>query len=448
MTIAASTGAEPAMRAQGCESILAWTVYDHLDAPRCLFSDQSDVPAKVETLPPLDYSLMVRLESNYVQGVQNKNPILDLSALHQMILQVAENGADWSVETCLVTLVCALGAVTETFPVSVAADNDMDAPPSIDPDRNAADFRLARQFWNLAAKRLGLVLGQNSVQAAQCLCLAGIWYMHMMQPLEAWKHFDLAGTVWHSLILVSTPPRAMTMGVGDGGPQTSRTSQTSTAASITAMQALYFTIWKSECELRMELSLPSPVLDSINFPYAFPTPPATADAGHEYATETVVSERSWYFFLSDIAARHLLNRLLRTDTDSPATTTNTTLTPHTVRRMIAQADMIETQVTNWHASLPSTLYFDVPVGYTPEPLLDDLSLILRYRYFAMRELVGRPFVRLCVERSIDHLDAATRPVVLSSAGQSLRYCILKLHGVLACRHQGIWLALRVSPRRP
>lgn len=431
------------MRAHGAESILSWSVFDDLDAPACLFGarDTDNTLTAVESPPPLEHSLLMRLEAKYIEGVQSKNPVLDMPALRQMVLRVAENGLDWSVQTCLVSLVCALGAATDACPVPsgptspLSRDADADGVMQSEP----GDMLLAKQFWNVAAKRLGLVLGQNTIQAAQCLCLTGIWYMYMLQPLEAWRHFDMAGTVWHSINLVSQRPRA---GVDSSMQEASP-----------AMQPLYFTIWKSECELRMEMSLPSPILDSVYFPYVFPTPPDVAAAGD---VDSVGSERCWYYYLADIAARHLLNRLLRAEPDEQQ---QQQATASGIQRMLARADMIEGQVASWHESLPPTLRFAVPdsdappeseadPGLLPEPVPDELTLILRYRYFSLRELVGRPFVRLCVEApaeqllSLRRLHPSTHARVVALASQSLRYCMLKLHLPPAFRHQGLWLALR------
>ncbi len=29
-----------------------------------------------------------------------------------------------------------------------------------------------------------------------------IWSMHQMQPLQAWKYFNLAGAAWHAVDLI------------------------------------------------------------------------------------------------------------------------------------------------------------------------------------------------------------------------------------------------------
>jgi hypothetical protein len=133
----------------------------------------SPLPGSEETRPPttqlpnLEYSELTRLESKYVAFVHTKNPILVLQKLHASISRLAENGLDWSTETCLVSLVCALGALSQPYSLSVGTPN-LSPRPSFDDET-----KLATQYWSVAAKRLGFVVGHNSLEAVQCLCLAG-----------------------------------------------------------------------------------------------------------------------------------------------------------------------------------------------------------------------------------------------------------------------------------
>ena len=203
-------------RPQGMESVLEWTVLAPYRTATSCFNDDAVALAHVQSLPNISYKELSRLASKYIVGVHLKNPLLDLAELDRLISQVAENGLDWSSTTCLVTLVCAIGAITQEYqyhgrtPVS-------DAVPETPVDFGS-EPELSMQFWNLAVKRLGFVIGDNDPVAIQCLCLAGyvklqknanhvslifsrIWSMHQMQPLQAWKYFNLAGSSWYSVNL-------------------------------------------------------------------------------------------------------------------------------------------------------------------------------------------------------------------------------------------------------
>ena len=277
------------------------------------------------------------------------------------------------------------------------------------------------QFWSLAVKRLGFAVGQNDIEAVQCLCLAGVWYMHHLQPLQAWKYFNLAGNAWY---LVKLTHQSMHDSLDDD----SRTR------SLTLMQSLYFTIWKSECELRLELDIPGSILEKLDVPDAFPLPPNPSD--RSWDRESGYTERAWYYYLAEIAIRHLFNHLLRTHfwmTDEHSDTD--------IRRMVAQADVMDGQIRDWYATLPSIVHFDIPSGATPRPHPDDLTQILRNRYVACRELTYRPFVRLCVDRRLD-MDPQLGSRVMELANQGLQCCVFKLSQVLPHLHQGTWFGLR------
>ncbi|RTE84400.1 hypothetical protein BHE90_001046 [Fusarium euwallaceae] len=414
------------VRPQGVESILDWEIFAPDRPTQCLFAQRNPPSMGSYSLPDTSYPQLARLESKYIDTLHTKNPILDLSDLHRMILQVAEDGLDWSTQTCLVALVCANAAITEPYPESIGED---EMSLSSTPDQKArekAELDLSMQFWNVAIKRLGYASGQSSVQAVQCLCLAGIWYMHRLEPLEAWKHFSLAGTAWHSLSLTHFPHGELI------------NQADSSSNELTIMQALYFTIWKSECELRLELPLPSPsVLDNAYFPLAFPQPPSLGS--HPLDPDTTERERSWYYYLSEIAARHLINRLLQMNSEVP-----TTPTEKQVRRMISQAEMMETQIFDWYSSLPPIFYFDIPEGYQIGFHPNAMIFVLRHRYFTLRELVSRPFVRLCVDRLVDGMDPSLYTPVTSFASQCLQFCMLKLGQVVGHRHQGAWYTIRMT----
>lgn len=180
--------------------------------------------------------------------------------------------------------------------------------------------------------------------------------------------------------------------------------------------------------------MPGPILDNVEFPHAFPLPPNLSDQalspGHAQ------TERAWYYYLAEIGARHMLNRILRTHT------WNTDVrTERQIRQMVAQADDFEEQVHQWYLSLPPMFYFEIPSGYVLEPHPSELAYILRHRYLGCRELIGRPFLKLCVENPLQ-IDPGLRSRVAALASQSLQYCLLRVGKISPQLHQGTWFALR------
>lgn len=187
-------------------------------------------------------------------------------------------------------------------------------------------------------------------------------------------------------------------------------------------------------ELKLEIDVPGPILDNVEFPHAFPLPPNLNDQvlspRHEQA------ERGWYYYLAEIAARHMLNRILRLHTWRMEIRTE-----KQIREMVAQADELEEQVQQWYDSLPPMFSFEIPTGDVLEPHPDEQAFILRHRYMGCRELIGRPFVKLCVEKPLD-IEPQLRSRVTSLASQCLQYCLLRVHKVSPQLHQGTWFLLR------
>ncbi|KAI9148235.1 putative beta-glucosidase C [Paramyrothecium foliicola] len=395
---------ESKLQAQGAETVLEWDILAPYRTNDCLFATTGQPHEDFDSLSPpvLRRDEMLRLESRYIQGVHTKNPFLKLPELRAKILDVAENGPGWSTKTCLVALVCAIGAATQPVGETNLARDAESPAAEAQCLTGPSELDLSFQYWGIATKRIGIAIGRNEIEAVQCLCLAGIWHMHMFRPIEAWRFFHLAGAAWHGLKLM------------DQQLHQPHDVVATPSKSLSSMQALHFTIWKSQCELLMELPLPSTDLDDSLFPHGFPNPPTAETSDPTYIITD--HERTWWYYLAEIAARHLLNRIARTDRVVPRLVT----TDH-VRKMLRQADIMEMQIHNWYLSLPSLFRFRIPTGLDLEHNSDDLTLILRHRYLGLREYVGRPFVRLCVEFALEDIEPAVRAKVVSLASQSVEY---------------------------
>lgn len=78
-------------------------------------------------------------------------------------------------------------------------------------------------------------------------------------------------------------------------------------------------------EIRLEIDVPSSGLAKVDYPDIFPTPPfgspsphaedaeggSDLELSHVYSTsDQSAFERSWYYYLSDIAARRIFNRVI------------------------------------------------------------------------------------------------------------------------------------------
>ncbi|KAI8652574.1 Zn(2)-C6 fungal-type domain-containing protein [Fusarium keratoplasticum] len=407
---------------QKIENIIQWRIFQSHIVASDIYPD-ADLPVTLDhSMPSTDRRLLTDLESRYIHSVHLFNPILHLPTLHDLILRVAESQFDWSPETCLVALVCAIGAMTEPLDTSQTPEASSVVNP--DESRNRSDPILAIRYWNVASKRLGLVLDRNDITAVQCLCLAGIWHMLNLQPLQAWKYFSHAGNAWFCTVMRN-------------GPLPKHPERTH-FGPICVQDALCFTIWKSICELHPELSLPPSVLQDCEVLRPFPTLPDLDDPRLD--DPLINSERSWLYYLAEIAARHLINDLLEChvyDFDN--------LQRADVVRMIRHTEIFEAQIDEWRSSLPAQLQFDVTTDWTLPELDHPMTMVLRQRYLSSLELTYRPLLRLCTDFSLEDFQGYEAPLlssVVKLASQNLRFSYLKILNTSKSLHQGTWFNLR------
>lgn len=150
-----------------------------------------------------------------------------------------------------------------------------------------------------------------------------------------------------------------------------------------------------------------------------------------------IERRSWYYYLAEIACRHLINRILEVHRENR-------LDPSTrsIERMLRHLGVFETQLHEWYTSLPAELTFPIPWGRV-EPLAEELSNHLRGRYLAIRELCYRPFVRLCVTQTLD-INPGLQAQVTAVASQGLLHSMFRLQAIPSqSRHHGLWFQLRI-----
>ena len=154
----------------GLDSILSWPIFSASGPYVIPLTTRRDDLTAAYTLPGMQLGELLRLEAKFLTNVHPKNPIIDTVSLRGYICHLAEHGPDWSPETCLVALVCALGAYSQAYrPQDDLQGGDSFIPPIDWPSSDS----IARGFWAIAVKRLGIVVGQESATAIQCLSLAG-----------------------------------------------------------------------------------------------------------------------------------------------------------------------------------------------------------------------------------------------------------------------------------
>lgn len=156
---------------QGCE---AYTYLDDLFTQ----SDKQSSRGVSESSWDSSTSINISTERSDIEPLVNqffnrvniKNPILSRQVANQYCQQYYEHGALFNLETCLVLLMCALGAVSMEFdPLDIGQSSGSSSYPS----SQLSSLRLAHRYFVAAEKRLGSAMSNVNTLAVQCLCLAG-----------------------------------------------------------------------------------------------------------------------------------------------------------------------------------------------------------------------------------------------------------------------------------
>ncbi|KAL2846896.1 C6 zinc finger domain protein [Aspergillus pseudoustus] len=332
--------------------------------------------ARLQTgVEPAIWSLLDR----FFHFVHVKNPVLDEAHVRSLVARFCANGLDWSHESCLILLVLSLGATATAF--DCLDGNDADSMP------------LARSFYRAAQKRLGLTMeGPGRVLEAQCYFLSGVNAMTFFLRDAAWKLFLHAVACCQSFQFLRAPKLNDIDTLVSLEPVVDHIGQ---QQSLTAEQAIYWSSWKSERELRSEIGgtdfTISPAEMAI-YPLFFPTPPTTADVDDEggdggqlgtaqYDTSKADNQLSWYFYLSEISLRRLTSCIA---------TGIAQFQPPNGRFLndLARAMCIyESQAEEWVLRLPQVISLNSP------PERDDIChFVLRGHLIDMYEIMYWPFV--------------------------------------------------------
>lgn len=365
------------------EHILQW---DHLRINR--LPTQPDGPAFPSTTHPVAQTTTSPLSGvdemephktkmlldNFFNYVHVKNPILDEQKTRQLVSRVCMHGMDWSAESCRALLVCALGTIATPFLHGNFITRDSDV------------YKTGESFFLAAKKRLGLVLGTSSLIEAQCVFLAGVYTMCTFQRMASWRFFlqALACCQNFDFLKSSTAEHGMLEDIDSA----------SGSSSNAAEQAIYWSSWKSEREMRSELEprdFPISEANTAVYPPFFPTPPRH-DSHFSGAVNSETEGReqiSWYFYLSEISLLRLRRRKAKDMTEFEPADGESLL--RGLARTIAHH---EEQVLEWQNALPAEMALSAP------PAEDDICrFVLRGHLINVYESLYWPFVDWAINSS-------------------------------------------------
>ncbi|EWZ81887.1 hypothetical protein FOCG_13334 [Fusarium oxysporum f. sp. radicis-lycopersici 26381] len=409
------------------ESLLLWSVLSrdmsshttlHPDPPQPSPS-YSPGCTSLADIADLDTQGVKALLDNFFDHVHCKNPILEEAAARKVVLNVVIDGIDWSPGSCLTLIICALGKIAT--PLDASFHLRADSTPYLE----------AQALFQAAQKRIGTLMARSDIIGAQCFFLSGVFLMSTFRPFEAWRYFSQALATCQTLPFLQ---RAQSLSAMDGSdlarPELGETQQ----------EAVYWSAWKSERELRGELSLPDfsmPYSSSVLYPPFFPTPPHPLES-----TKTTASSRqhtAWLFYLSEISLRRLSSRTCNDILElHRASSSNLDF----LKQLSLLIPAYETQANEWAESLPPEL------SIASTPLEDNVCcFVLRGHLVNFFERLYWPFV-------MAHLAALERGVTTPIPGRQfvekgLEYHVLNVEineaGFLH-RHHGTWLMIRALVR--
>jgi len=389
---------------ESLEAVLKWPVFQDVtlsitSSPGSVSSWITSSDMALGSVDELDSISCNRWLDSFFSNVHVKNPILDEESTRRLVRRLYLEGVGWDATSCLALIVCANGALARPF-----------SSPSLSQQELRGSN--AMLLFAAAQKRLGPMLISSGIVQAQCLYLNGVFLMSILQPIEAWRMFLLGLAICQTLGSVRHP------GATDLGD---------TYSDMTAEESIYWSCWKSEQELRIELGSVSVGTPTLSPPTLFPSLPAGCSGQNL---------RAWYFYLSEIS-------LWRLENDVKNEITRLVTKAHSgIFDTLAElsASTLE-QVAAWRDSLAPIVSLN---GHDPLEEQDDvLRFVLRGRLTHIHELITWSFVCAALH------SGNVSPTVLDWAAKGLAYHMDRLavnRPGFYHRHHGTWLLLQTSAR--
>lgn len=269
--------------------------------------------------------------------------------------------------------------------------------------------------------------------------------MYTFRPLPAWNHFCQASTFYqiHSRT-IAKPLNASMLDSHLNGM---------TIIKRRLDQSLYWSCFKSECEMRVELPLPQSTIAEVNYPHLFPNPPShrsersglsqySGDAlafgsrTDQTSNKVINEERSWYYYLTEVALRRIGNRILnsfyRQDHYSWLN----------IKPLIPIAKEFEEQILVCSSNLPSSMqYGKSHVGECSSSR--ELSWAIWNRLLEMKTWLYQPFLYYAIHCSESELELRENIVLqeLINAAMECNVSTIEYRS-LRHRHHGTWFDIR------
>ncbi|KAI3006445.1 transcriptional regulator family: Fungal Specific TF [Aspergillus niger] len=323
----------------------------------------------------LNLALIPGLIDRFLQFVHVKNPVVDTVALRQSAVTVEVGESSRNSHSCLVFLACALGCLAGPLRY-----DDL----SVERDDHAESLHTTgEQFYRKALESISLP--GDRILTAQCWFLSGVYQMYKLNAARAWMDFSRASA---ALSLHLRHREAAVCKDSNGGHLEP------------AELSLYWTCWKSECDLRAELNVPDSVLCEFSVSDGYPVPSSVSMSNSgamlsETPTDsedlTHLWELSTYYYLSDVALMRVEARIL----NSMYSTNDAHWSPANLSYLCRTAADLESQIDHWSRNLPSIIRFE---EWDSAPRFE-LTYNLQARVLQLRSWLYRPFVYYAIHHN-------------------------------------------------
>ncbi|KIX00868.1 uncharacterized protein Z518_09933 [Rhinocladiella mackenziei CBS 650.93] len=394
------------------EGVLSWSVFDdlspNLDLKGLLNAPSPGPGGNVSMVSNLDDHFVEEdLVAQFMNNVFIYNPVLEEAKIHRYMRDARLNGIGWDAQSCLLLLIYAHGSIVGPF--------DGGHQPDASSFRQSFSFKQAESFFSAAQKRMGLLLCRTGVLEAQCFFLAGVYLMATLRPMEAWKMFVQALACCQAFYMEKESPES-----DREGEQRLR-------------ESIYWTCFKSELELRLELNVSETSVWDLTYPAFFPSPPEGLRSQREIV---------WYFYLAEIALRRLGNRILNFIYDTKANSNLSTMAESTLG--------FEQQAADWIRSLPQALDLEAPSLGEESEVRHSLKFILKGHLLDCYEMMYWPFIVVAVNYdNPERTSTISGGTMESFVHKALVVCVERIEKNeqgFFYRHHGTWLMLRSCTR--
>jgi hypothetical protein len=189
--------------------------------------------------------------------------------------------------------------------------------------------------------------------------------------------------------------------------------------------------------MREEIELPPSGLAKVEYPDVFPSPPGDTPEPEDVRRGGITAhlegafQRSWYYYLSEIAYRRISNRISHTlHKERPEAWLTIPC-----KRLQRLAEELDAQAMQWIEHVPYSLEGD---SYHCPP--DELQWLLKTRFVDLRERIWRPFLFIVIHAERQE---AEDPRNLKYAAASLAHVFQYIDMVtVKHRHHGSWYGAR------